>query len=145
MVNRRVVFGILSGAFALSSVVVQAAPAAAATTVSVRTADGGPIGGTGIFWGNVPNANDPAMRKREMLGACDKQGGDRKIVYAEAQWKVKGKWSFYSLHDTDGGGNGCHSAWLPNITEGTKVYVKACLKTTVNHRQEYCGTATGVA
>lgn len=145
MAKRRIVSGILTGVFAATLALVQAAPAAAATTVSAKTTDGAPIGGTGIFWGNVPNANDPAMRKREMLGACDKQGGDRKIVYAEAQWKVSGRWQFFSLYDTDGSGNGCHESWLPNIAEGTKVYVKACLQSSVNHRQEYCGTAVGKA
>ncbi|MFF2850662.1 hypothetical protein ACFVT5_30675 [Streptomyces sp. NPDC058001] len=143
--NRRVVSGVLTGVAALGLVGLQTVPAAAATTVSARTTDGAPIGGTGIFWGNTTLANNPAMRTRESLGACDKQGNDRKIVYAEAQWKVRGQWQYFSVHDTDGSGNGCHEAWLPNIAEGTKVYIKACLKTTVNHRQEYCGKATGIA
>ncbi|TDC86211.1 hypothetical protein E1193_00775 [Micromonospora sp. KC606] len=146
MVNRRIITWTVTGAAALALAVSQATPALAATTVSVKTTDGMPIGGTAIFWGNNPNAVDPDMRKRERLGACDKQGNDGKIVYAEAQWKLNGQWQFFSLYDTNGAGtSGCREAWLPNIKEGTTVHIKACLQTSVNHRQEYCGTATGIA
>ncbi|MEU5881824.1 hypothetical protein [Spirillospora sp. NPDC047279] len=61
-----------------------------------------PIRATAILWGDNPGAYDKKMRTRERLGACDKQKGDKRIAYAEAQWRVNGKWRFFSLYDTDG-------------------------------------------
>lgn len=145
MFSRRIITGLATAAAVVTLGIVSAPMASAATTVSVKTTDSGLIGATGIFWGNNPGAVDPDMRTRERLGACDKQSGDGKISYAEAQWKLNGQWQFFSLYDTDGGNNGCHSAWLPNIKEGTTVYIKACLATSVNHKQEYCGTGTAKA
>jgi hypothetical protein len=145
VLGRRIVSGLATAAAVVTLGMVSAPMASAATTVSVRTTDSGAIGATGIFWGNNPGAIDSSMRTRERLGACDKQKGDNKIAYAEVQWKLNGQWQFYSLYDTDGGGNGCHEAWLPNIKEGTTVHIKACLQTSVNHKQEYCGTGTAVA
>ncbi|RKN10449.1 hypothetical protein D7319_08415 [Streptomyces radicis] len=120
----------------------QTTPAAASTTISVRTTDSGPVGGTALFWGDDPGPGDG-----EILAACDKQNGDGKIAYAMAQWKVNGEWQFFDLIDEGASDyeSGCTYADLPNIAEEKIVYVTACLKSGPNSAREYCGEDTARA
>ncbi|MEU9185909.1 hypothetical protein AB0D14_15415 [Streptomyces sp. NPDC048484] len=120
-----------------------AATAAAdpSNTVSVATTDGNPIGGTGIFWGDFDHGAD----NPEVLGACDKQS-DGLRVYANVSWQdSNGNWDIREVEDATGMGDGCEYKYLPNIADGTKVYIDACLKNGANGAVRFCGSGTAIA
>jgi hypothetical protein len=112
------------------------------TTVSIATTDGMPIGGTGAFWGDFYGIDDD---NPEVLGACDKQA-DGLRVYANVSWQDSyGNWHVRVVEDATGAGDGCEHNFLPNIADGTKVYIDACLKDGPNGAVRYCGQGTGIA
>jgi len=144
MRKSRVGFASAAAVLSAAMVMIQASPAAAdpSTTVSITTTDSGPVGGTAIFSGDIDR---PSGDHRESISACDKQA-DGLRVYAEVGWQVnESTWTYESVEDADGAGNGCKGLVLPNITEGQTVYVKACLKDGANGALRYCGTGTGKA
>lgn len=140
MLIRRALFVVTAASAAL---LMAAVPAAAdpSTSVSVRTTDGGASGGTGIFWGD---AQGSAADNPEVLGACDKQS-DGLRAYANVSWKDSRGWHIREVEDADGAGNGCEYRTLPNITDGTTVYIDACLKNGPNGPVRFCGSGTAVA
>ncbi|MBE1487690.1 hypothetical protein [Plantactinospora soyae] len=139
MARRHLLSGALAAFSAVAMIAVASTPAVAATTVSVRTTDGLPVGGTAIVWGNWEPGDS-----REVLGACDKHA-DGLRAYAEAQYLRNGQWQYYATEDADGANQTCRHLSLPNIPEGTTIHIKACLKDGPNGAQRYCGTGTAKA
>ncbi|EFL37106.1 predicted protein [Streptomyces viridochromogenes DSM 40736] len=110
--------------------------------MSVATTDSGGIGATGIFWGDF-NGHD--QDNPEVLGACDKQA-DGLRAYANVSWQDRdGNWFVQEVEDATGAGDGCEYNYLPNIADGTKVYIDACLKDGPRGSVRYCGSGTAIA
>ncbi|MEU2283552.1 hypothetical protein ABZ614_16760 [Streptomyces sp. NPDC013178] len=133
------VASIAAAAFAL-----QIGPASASTTVSVKTTDGGAIGGTAIVWGDSKFWVDESLHDRETLGACDKQA-DGLRVWAVATYPVGDHFQAKTVEDADGAGNGCKHLVLPNIPEGKTIEITACLKDGADGTPKYCGRGKAIA
>ncbi|MFI9774585.1 hypothetical protein ACIHCV_07725 [Streptomyces sp. NPDC051956] len=119
-----------------------AAVADPSTSVSVKTTDSGITGGTGIFWGDY---NGVDQDNPEALGACDYQE-DGLRVNAQVEWSDSyGNTQKEVIEDADGANNGCQVKMLPNIPDGTKVYIEVCLKDGANGVHRYIGMGTAIA
>ncbi|WP_326785490.1 hypothetical protein [Streptomyces sp. NBC_00151] len=125
----------------IATIVLSTSPAAAGTTISVYTTDGGIKGGTGIFWHNGNGAQPPG---KSVIGARDNQA-DGYRVSVRVIWRSGGALTWSTLENANGADPNGIITKVVSIPDGTPVTLEVCLKDGADGARKWCGSGEAVA
>ncbi len=110
-------------------------PAYAGTSIgSIYTTDSGPKGGKALFY-----------HKGDTIYVCDIQADGLRAWAQLEYWDANKNRKYAYVQDADGSNGNCHSNTNFDVPEGTRVFLKVCLRDGPTGPLRYCSTGTAIA